>query len=98
MTYCRVCGSPTRTKCCEPAAVRCVPAHVPIDGYVTLDQLSSLADAMDSQPSLNTSKEDTRTKQFSMFSLSMGLVKWTGGTVICLLVILFLTILFKAFM
>jgi hypothetical protein len=62
-------------------------------GYVSLDQLHSLADGV-----LEANSEPKGVSRTDWFSVSMKSVKWTGASLTCLMVIFFLVMILKAFM
>lgn len=103
MKRCHVCGSQNddlSSTCaeCEIGAStidKCVPAYVPIDGYISLDQLGHLAAKIPGS-SMNEKKQGGPT--ISWFMISMNLVKWMGIAVICLTMMLLTIMVMKAFM
>jgi hypothetical protein len=100
MIYCKVCGIEVsgKTYCCKPVASRCVPVHIPIDGYITFKQLSELSDIVSPQPFITPPQEEALTRpKIDIFTLSMGLVKWLGVIVICLTIVIFTIVVLKAF-
>lgn len=73
-----------------------IPANIPVKvGYVTLDQLNSMARNMASH---NYSEQKTVELPMDWLSVSMNLMKWMGIAVICLVMAFFMIVIMKAFM
>jgi hypothetical protein len=75
--------------------------HVPVPGYLTFDQLSGLATALDSQQAGQNDAQILAVKRSpsaTAFAVSMKAVKWTGILVVCLTLALFAIVILKAFM
>ena len=107
MRYCHTCGCPNSDMldpCVECGTAhdaklpRCVPAHVPVAGYVSLAQLSQLTSQTPNKSCEAEPAEPIVKQPTDWFALSMGTVKWMGILVTCLVMAFFLTVILKAFM
>jgi len=108
MRYCRTCGLANEdlaicTECgMDPHAPRivakCVPAHVPVAGYISFSQLSQLVEQIPDEVVPRESKPELPKLPTDWFSMSMGLVKWMGVAVTCLIMAFFVIVVLKAFM
>jgi hypothetical protein len=108
MKYCHTCGFasedfvPTCPECgadsgAQQSAAKCVPAHVPVAGYMSLDQLDQLAQRVRNDAIMERPVEQVVSAPTDWFATSMSLVKWTGIIATCLAATFFLTVFLKAF-
>ncbi len=107
MMRCRICGaqhSLAEARCpeCglhpEASVGRCVPAHIPMPGYLTFAELSDMASALDCQEPEPADPVPPPREPLTAFAVAMGAVKWLGIIVTCLGLTLFLAVFVKACM
>jgi len=83
------------------AVASCVPVQAPMSGYLTLDELSRLADSIPDEPQALAELPEPRPEPrpgIDWLRISMTAVKWTGISTTCLTMAFFLAVILKAFM
>lgn len=76
---------------------KCTPTHIPLAGYVSLNELNELASAVRSIQ-LEPEEQNKEPLDKRWFFISMSMVKWLGVAATCLTMIFFTIVILKAFL